>query len=590
VTDDLAARAACLGIEPTWTGFDGIDRAVTAGTLAVLVDALGGSGANSRPPPTIEAVATAEHPCFVPAKLADARVWGLTTQIGALASGRNAGMGDFADLANLCVIAAREGADFVGVNPVHALFWNDPGRASPFFPSNRSFLNPLYLALEWVPGFAGLSQVEAGEAARLREGQLVDHVAVRRLKDGSLRRLYASAPAEPGFDAFVADRGDALRAHAAFEALGGHMTAEGLGASPSTWPEHYRTFASPAVAAFMDTHADDVRYHMWLQYQADRQLARVQRTAREAGMRTGLYLDLAVGAAPDGSAAWHDPALTVPGLSVGAPPDPFSAAGQDWGLAPLSPVSIAADEGQAFAAMLGDVVRHAGAVRIDHAMSLARLWLIPRGRGATEGAYVRYPLHVLMDRLAEVSHMNETLVIGEDLGNVPPAFRGLMAARSLHAYKVFHFERDGADFAEPATWPRGVLACLGTHDLPTFAGWWHGDDMILRHGIGHLDTDTLEREQRDRAADRARLTRRLGPTVDVAELSVRLHAHIAASPCRLAVLQIEDALGVREQVNLPGTVDKYPNWRRRLPVDVERLADHQGFAAHTAAMRAERPR
>src|SRR5690606_5270300 len=226
----------------------------------------------------------------------------------------NLGMGDFADLARLSEIAAAEGADFLGVNPVHAMFWSDPDRISPFSPSNRRFLHPRSIAPDWIEGFDGLTEEEAAHVARLRSTPRVQTPAAAVLKDRVLRRLFARAGADPEFDAFVARGGETLHAHALFETVSAAMVREGHSAGWMGWPEPFRDCRSDEVRRLADRHADDLRYHFWLQWQADHQLARVQRTALEAGMRIGLYLDIAVGAQPDGSASWTDPHLTVPEL------------------------------------------------------------------------------------------------------------------------------------------------------------------------------------------------------------------------------------------------------------------------------------
>ena len=591
----LAELCASHGIEPSYVGFDGREHAVPEATLAALAELFGLERPAARPPAGIRAALDERDPprCHVTRGLGRRRAWGITCQVPALASSRNLGMGDFADLAELCRLAAAEGADFVGINPLHALFWSAPERVSPFFPSNRRFLNPLYIAVEWVPGFNGLSPQEEAEAATLREKALLDGPGVAGLKGRVLRRLFAAFPwtarRRAAFDAFRAERGDALEGHALFEAISEYMTADGRSAAWSGWPELFCDRGTAEVRAFALERRENVEFHLWLQWLADTQLARVQRAARDAGMRIGLYLDVAVGAAPDGSAAWTAPEITVPGVSVGAPPDDFSVSGQDWGLAPHSPVSIAEMDGRPFAETIAAVMRHAGAIRIDHAMSLARLWLIPRGAPATEGAYVRYPLSTMLRRLAEDSRAARALVIGEDLGVVPEGFRELMERRRIHAYKVFFFEGDKAGLSFLPHWPRDALACLATHDMPTFTAWWQGADLDLRRQLGMVSAEERDDLRRRRDAERRQLAKRFG-TRSSAKLSPRLHAAVAGCSCRLMALQIEDALGIVEQVNVPGTVDEHPNWRHRLPVRLERLADHPGWRAHVAAMREARPK
>lgn len=588
----LARLCASHGIEPRYHGIDGIEREVPETTLERLAEIFALSvEAASAPAGIAEARAEAGPPrCFVPEELAGARAWGLTAQLPSLVSERNLGMGDFADLARLAEIAAAEGADFLGVNPLHAMFWSDPEQISPFSPSNRRFLDARYVAPDWIEGFEGLGEEERDHAERLRATPRVQSPAAAVLKDRVLRRLFTRAPAAPAFDAFVSAGGEVLRAHALFETVSAEMVRKGHGAGWLSWPEPWRDRQSDEVRRLAEERQDELRYHLWLQWQADRQLARVQRMARAAGMRVGLYLDIAVGAQPDGSASWTDPYLTVPELKIGAPPDPFSAAGQDWGLAPLSPVVMRERRGEPLAEIMAAVMRHAGAVRIDHAMSLARLWLIPQGSPAVDGAYMRYPLSILLARLAEQSQAAGAMVIGEDLGVVPEGFRLLMAERALHSYKVWFFERGADGLPDIASWPVDGLACLGTHDLHTTPGWIAGVDIELAALLGRIDPDESSGAQAARHDDRARLARLLGAEETGLSLSLALHRHMADSPCRLAALQIEDALGVEAQINVPGTTDEHPNWRNRLPVSLEELADDHGFREHARIMREARPK
>jgi len=240
--------------------------------------------------------------------------------------------------------------------------------------------------------------------------------------------------------------------------------------------------------------------------------------------------------------------------------------------------------------MLAAVMRHAGAVRIDHAMSLARLWLIPQGRPAAEGAYMRYPLSILLARLAEASQAARALVIGEDLGTIPPGFRELMERRALHSYKVWFFERGESGLPDIASWPANGLACLGTHDLPTTPGWIAAADIEIAADLGRITPEEAGEAEAARHDDRERLAQLLGAEETGRALSLALHRHMAASPCRLAALQIEDALDMEAQVNVPGTTDEYPNWRNRLPVALEDLAGDESFRAHTSVMREARPK
>lgn len=597
----LERLCAGHGIETEYRGIDGLIHSVPTSTLEAMVEALGIGDGGGSDPGSIAGIADvrAERDppaCHVPGWLVQRRAWGLTCQIATLRSDRNLGIGDFADLAELCRIAGQSGADFVGVNPLHAQFWSEPARFSPFFPSNRRFLSPMYLAADWIEGFDGLAEDERAGADEARRGDLLDPATVHRVKDRVLRRLHAGYPWTPALRrehaACLEAGGSALRHHAIFEAIARARATAGQPISYTAWPERLQR-PGPQVDAAAEP--DEVAFHLWLQWQTQRQLERVRAAGEAAGLRIGLYVDCAVGAAPDGSAAWSDPDLTVPGLSIGAPPDAFTLDGQDWGLAPLSPTRLGRLDGMPLADVMGAVMRGAGAMRIDHAMNLARLWLIPRGRRSMEGAYVRYPLTTLLRRLAETSRRHGTVVIGEDLGVVPEGFRELMSERAIHGYRVFFFERDEHGFADPSLWPADALACAGTHDTHTVTGWWHGHDLSSRRGIGHLSLEQLGLAEDERRRDRDAILLRLGLQAAGAGdrslgVSAALHAAIASSPCRLAALQLEDALGMLDQVNMPGTVDEHANWRRRLPVDVSEISSHPSFGVHVEAMSLARPR
>ncbi|MCB1486142.1 MAG: 4-alpha-glucanotransferase, partial [Bauldia sp.] len=552
--------------------------------------------------------------CHIPEWLKDGRSWGIACQLYSLRSARNWGVGDFEDLARMAEIAAAAGADFLGVNPLHALFIAAPERCSPFFPSSRQFLNTVYIAIDKVPGADAL-----GDALEppddIRASELIDYArigAVKRKALGFLFRIFedrASDEDTADFAGFVAERGRSLYLHALFEALSEEMVERGHGPTWHGWPEAYRDPASDAVRAFANDHAASVSFHSWLQWLADRQLAAAQARAVAAGMRIGLYLDLAVGVAPDGSDTWADRDLVASGVRIGAPPDYFNAAGQDWGLAPLSPGGLIAHEFKPYRLALDTVLRHAGALRIDHAMSLYRLYWIANGFDAADGVYVHYPYQAMVRTLADVSRHRRTIVIGEDLGVVPTGFREAMRAAEIQSYKVLFFEKEGDFFLAPEDYPREAMACITIHDLHTLAGWWQARDQVVLDAAGVLQAHNLGDLFESRAHERRRLLgmlydRGLLPEAMIpvmhaeaeatpelpVEVAVAVYRMVARSPCRLIVVAAEDLAGQIEQVNVPGTIDQHPNWKRRLPVPIEELAAFPFFGALTAAMRAERPR
>ncbi len=535
--------------------------------------------------------------CFVPPSLAGAPGWGIFCQLYELRSARNWGIGDFADLAELARICGEAGADFLGINPVHALFLAAPDRRSPFFPSNRRFLNPLYIAPDEIPGVA-----EPAGLADLRAAAQVDYEAVARAKLGALRAAFQAGGEDAGLAGFVAEGGEPLRLHALFEAISARMVAEGRDAGWRSWPEALHDPASPEVARLAETLSDEVRFHLWLQWQARRQLSRAARAARASGMRIGLYLDLAVGEAPDGSSTWSGAATTLPALSIGAPPDMFSTEGQNWGLSAPSPAALAAANYAPFREMIQAQIRDAGALRIDHAMALWQLFLVPEGASPAEGTHLRFPFADLLLALSELSRKHEAVIIGEDLGFVPKGFRKAMAEANILSYRILYFEQTARGFKGTSRYPQLALACLSTHDLPVLAAWWRGEDVELRRRFGMVDEDRSVADGARRGHERAAMLaafRRAGalkgradPQATELPEAVRDAAHrfIARTPCLLAGVRLADLTGPEAPTNLPGTMDEYPNWQPRSPVDLADIASHPAFAATTALMREERPR
>jgi len=605
----IAELAERYRIQTHYVGIDGATRHPPDATLEALLSAFGvpcddpdaraRSAAAAPPGPAPVLRAPDGVRCFLPDWLETGRGWGVAVQLYQIRSGRNWGIGDFQDLADLARLLGAAGADFVGLNPLHALFLADPGYCSPFSPSNRRFLNPLYIAVDRVPGAPA---PDAALLQTLRMSDLVDYPGVAQAKLEALRAAWAAGGADTDALArFRAAGGAALARHARFEALSLHMVAEGRGGRgwPS-WPDAFHDPDAPAVHAFAAEHGAAVDFQVWLQYLADRQLAAARDAAIAAGMRLGLYLDFAVGEASDGSSTWSDRDAVVPGVRVGAPPDYFNAAGQDWGLAPLSPVGMTAAHAAPFHDVMADATRRAGALRIDHAMALWQLFLIPDGATPAEGTYVRFPVEDMLRALAAASAENRTVIIGEDLGNVPPGFREVMDAAGILSYRILLFERGDRGFIPPEDYPRNALVCLSTHDLPTFRGWWHGDDVALRAEHDLIDAAAAAQQAAARETERAELLADLAaadlfsgtpPGSEVpSELVIAVHRHLARTPSRLFAARLEDMTGTIAPVNLPSTVDAYPNWRTKLPVTVGDLPGTALFDRIAAALAAARPR
>ncbi|WP_280153928.1 malto-oligosyltrehalose synthase [Piscinibacter sp. XHJ-5] len=555
-------------------------------------------------------VSAPEHAYRPPALQADGRVWGPALQLYALRSPRNWGIGDFTDLATAAELFAQLGAGIVGLNPLHALFPHNPHHISPYSPSSRSQLNTMYLDVEAVADFpectAAQQRVRSAafqeRLAQLREAVHVDYAGVAAAKDDVLRLLWAHfrerhlrAGSERGraFRDFLAERGEPLALHATFNELQARLHAEDASVwGWPVWPEAYRDPASDAVSRFREEHGEAIEFHAYLQWQADLQLARVARRCSERGLAVGLYLDLAVSVDRAGADMWTHQAHYAPGASVGAPPDELNLLGQDWGLPPLRPDRLLADRCRYFADTLRACMRHAGALRIDHVMGLMRLYWIPAGQGARAGAYVHYPLAELMAIVALESERNRCMVIGEDLGTVADEMRAAVARLQVLSYRVVAFERgEGGTFKPPHVYPREALVAVGTHDLPTLAGWWSGHDLQVRRTLGLFPSDQVYEDQLvGRMQERVRLLLALqhaallpdglAPEVAAAgpltaELAEAVHAFAASTPSRVMVVQPEDVLGVLGQANLPGTVDQHPNWRQKLPLSLQQLAEDE---------------
>ncbi|MDB5360631.1 MAG: 4-alpha-glucanotransferase [Rhodospirillales bacterium] len=537
--------------------------------------------------------------CHLPTG-ADGHSWGLATQLYSLRSPGQWGIGDFTDLGALGAGVAHQGGSLIGVNPLHALFPAAPDRISPYSPSSRLFLNPLYIDVAAVPDLAASTEARdriAGNEfghrlARARTAGLVDYPAVARAKSDVLRLLWrtfrdqhlGAAPTERGqaFRRFQQAGGEALVRFAQFHSLqADRIDRDGF--AWKDWPEALRSANGAGVADFAAAHGDEILYHQYLQWEADRQLGRAVGTA---GLSIGLYRDLAIGADPYGADTWSSPDSYITGASVGAPPDLLNRQGQNWGLTAYSPVALRAQGYAPLVAALRANMRHAGALRIDHVMGLKQLYLVPNGASAERGAYIRYPFEDMIRILALESRRHRCLVVGEDLGTVPHAFRPRMQRAKIMSCRILMFERGARDrFKPPSAYPALAAVAAGTHDLPPLKSWWLGTDIRERQALRlYPNAVARHRDEAGRALDRQRLLAALKrqallpPNLDTEGFDERLilavHRFLARSPSALMLVQAEDLLSVETMVNLPGTMDEHPNWRRRLPLSVdEMLAD-----------------
>jgi len=563
--------------------------------------------------------------CYRPSVLElGSRLWGPAVQLYGLRSQRNWGIGDFTDLDALAEQWIARGASLVAVNPLHALFPHNPAHASPYSPSSRLFLNVLYVDVEAIDDFRESAEARSLVASaefrealgRVRGAELVDYPGVAALKTRALSLAYrhfrsahfdAADARAARFREFCAAGGEALRRHALFEALQEEFfrrdpTVHGWQA----WPQAFRDPASAEVERFGAEHLERVEYYQYLQWQASLQLGNVARHLRERGAAIGLYADLAVSIDRAGAEAWANQDSYAVAASVGAPPDEFNLRGQDWGLPPPIPAWLREAEYAPFIAMLRANMRHAAALRLDHVMGLQRLFWIAQGAEPRDGAYVNYPFEDLLGILALESQRHRCLIVGEDLGTVPADLRAALSRAGALSTRLLLFEREpSGDFTAPAAYPAQAIVAANSHDLPTLAGWWQGRDLELRERLGLFpDPPARDRQIASRAQDRARLLRALeregllpeGIGTDPAsipamssQLALAVHAFLARTPAQLMLVQPEDVVGVREQANLPATTDSHPNWRRKLPVALERWPAARRFAKLAATIARERP-
>lgn len=488
--------------------------------------------------------------CHLPV---DLRAWGWATQLYAVRSRESWGVGDLADLRDLARWAAGLGAAALLLNPLDAPLPLLPQEASPYYPSSRRFRNPLYIRVEDVPGAERLGErlaplAQAGRA--LNERRQIDRDRVYQLKTPALEELFMAFPGSGSFDRYRANEGPGLQDYATFCAL-----TEVHGGPWRTWPPGLRHPGAPDVARFRQRYLRRVRFHQWLQWLLDEQLAR-------AAGEIGLVHDLPVGSQADGADAWAWQDTVTSGVSIGAPPDPFNPAGQNWAIPPFDPWKLRAAGYEPFIQTVRAALRHGAGLRVDHVMGLFRLFWIPAGCAPNQGAYVRYHYHDLLDILALESQRAGTFVVGEDLGTVEDVVRKESAEHRILSYRLLWFED-----RPPAHYPPDAVAAVTTHDLPTLAGIW-------------------ERSDPDESI-RARLRRQVGVRDDLSTTEVVEAAYraLAGSPSRLVAATLEDALGVRERPNKPGTREEWPNWSLALPLTLEELGQDSRPARLAAALR-----
>ena len=504
------------------------------------------------------------HAVSLRARAGDARIWGVTTALYGLTDGGRAPIGSYDLLGSYGAALAGHGADFIGINPIHAMGRTRPEDViSPYSPSHRAFLNT------WHAG--------TGDRAGADGAEWVDYPTALEANEQALRAGFArfqglrnDAPELQEFEDFERAGGAALDDYALFELL-----ADRFGPEWRDWPLAYRGRDGAVLAAFRRTHEGELRFLKWAQWQADRQVGRAQERVVNAGMRVGLYLDLAVGPRLGGAETWAEGSALVTGASLGAPPDPLSPSGQCWGLAPLSPVACRTQGYAGFARLLRGVMRHAGMIRIDHVIGLMQSFWLPEG--GDEGVYVSYPLDALLAVVAIESARSDTIVIGEDLGLVPGGLREKMALSGIYGMEILQFLRDGAGgFVDTGQIRHKAICAFATHDTPTITGFFAAEDARLQAGLGALSKPDYEAIRKDRAAAKDSL----GDVQPVAEI----HRRLAAAGSEMVAVQLDDIAGRKSQQNLPGTIDQHPNWRLVSPFSINEIETSAELARLGAEM------
>lgn len=474
-------------------------------------------------------------------------------QLYSLRSRDSWGIGDLGDLARLGDAAARRGAEFVLLNPLHAVAPIAEQQPSPYFPTSRIFKNPIYISVPDVATGAGRRWETVGSS--LNDGRRVDRDAVFALKMKALRALWSETRTDAAFDEFVHASGQPLERYAVYCAL-----AERLGADWTAWPESVRSPESDDVRRFLLRERDQVRFHMWLQWLIDEQLKR-------AADSIGLIHDVAIGVDPRGADVWQYNDVFAEGVRIGAPPDDYNSEGQDWGVTAFDPVALRRAEMEPFRMMVRWNLRHAAGLRFDHVMGMFRLFWIPEGMDARNGAYVRYPATEQLDVLAQESQAARAFVIGEDLGTVEPSVRTEMALRDMLSYRLLWFQDD--DVAEL---PYLAMASANTHDLPTTAGLWTGQDLKAQAEAGLQPNHPFARQMTDRIERHLQTAR----TTSVRGVIDAANSLLGRSASALVTVAIEDVIEMLERYNMPGTVSEL-NWTAALPVPLEDVIEHERF-------------
>lgn len=557
-------------------------------------------------------LAVAPRHAFEPEALKN-KIWGFAIQLYSVNSKRNWGVGDFTDLCALVELAAQNGASIIGLNPLNTLAHDYPENASPYQSISRLYLNPIYIDLEKVPEFTGADKAAAAdEIAVVKAQEFIDYDKVYRLKTYWLEQCYERFLKQKNsgryaeFAGYCAREGRELENLAAFQAIYEEKTKTVWGGW-AAWPEELRSPDSAAVGEYVQKNQKRVDFFRFMQFEAARQFAEAQDLVEKRGLQIGFYRDLAVGVGKDSAEFWSSKEVFIPHVGAGAPPDAFFPCGQKWGLGCFSPKELKERQYEPFIRVLRANMKNAGAIRVDHVMSLMRLFVIPDDMDC--GTYVYYNFDDMLNLLTLESCLNRCMIVGESIGNVPEGFLDALQRHNIYSLSVLWAERAAAGwggFYAPEHYPSNAVTSVGTHDMPPLKMWWFGYDIELAYSLGMMSYEDKTGSYHKREADRKHLLDSLDAAGVWPEDRLRrgdclygegypegleeaVHRFMAKSSSRVFLLQLEDVLLVDKQQNLPGTdIDTYPNWRLRLPVALEDLAADEKYIRNVNAVRKER--
>lgn len=557
-------------------------------------------------------LAVAPDACYQNPALDNGKPWGYAVQLYSIKSERNWGVGDFTDLCNLVRLCKNTGASVIGLSPLNVLAHDFPENASPYSSISRLFLNPIYIDVEQMPEFLpDDKQKVATELVELRGSELIQYSKVYPLKVKVIEECFTrmKADRQKEFKAFCQAQGSDLDKLCTFQALYEHFSLTIWGGWRA-WPEEYRNPYSLAVKNFVAEHKARVDFFKFMQFEADRQFNQAQKLVDELGLSIGFYRDLAVGVGQDGAELWSEPDLFIKNAGAGAPPDAFFPAGQSWGLGAFSPTNLKNRQYEPLIKILRANMKNAGVLRIDHVMSLMRLYIIPEGAGKI-GTYINYNFADMLNIVALESHLNKCSIVGESIGNVPEGFLDTLAKKNIYSLSVLWAERLGAgwgDFLSPSDYPLNAFASVGTHDMAPLRMWWFGYDIEQAYHLGliaseHDRAESYHKRELDRwkllfaldsngvwPEDNQRKANYLYGEGYPEGIEEAVHRFMSRCNSKVFLVQPEDILHVDKLQNMPGTdYDKHPNWRRKLPVVLEHLQGDIAFMRNISAIRKERP-